>query len=1324
MRWCRTLFHWESWINQQTNIAMKLPPMPAALAAFVAAASILNAKPPAGLADSDWSGIRAAHERQRHAIVANPDGTHLARNPGQAWATRFDARGFTVTPDAGGWSWGLELVGHPDATAVRNDDGKISYVRGNGLTEWFVNDARGLEQGWTLDRRPDAAAPPRLDLVVRGGLRAQVSPDGASVAFLNETGATTLTYGGLKAWDADGKTLPTHFETGTDRVLTVAVDDTGARYPVTIDPLAYQAYLKASNTGAGDNFGQAVAISGDTVVVGAGYEDGAATGVNGYQWNNSALDSGAAYVFVRSGTTWVQQAYLKASNTEANDRFGIRVAVSGDTVVVTARNEDSAATGVNGNQADNSASNSGAAYVYVRSGTTWSQQAYLKASNTGANDVFGTSLAVAGDTVVVGAYAEASNASGVNGNQADNSMPSAGAAYVFVRSGTTWSQQAYLKASNPGSDRFAYSVAVSGNTIVAGAYFEDSNATGVNGSQSDNSATDSGAAYVFVRSGSTWSQQAYLKASNTGAVDNFGFSVAVSGDTVVVGASGEDSNAWGVNGYQADNSMASAGAAYVFVRSVTTWNQQAYLKASNTGANDQFGYSVAVSGDTAVVGAYLEDSDATWTDNGNQWNDWALDAGAAYVFARSGMAWSQQAYLKASNTGAGDNFGQSVAVSGDAVVVGAMLEDSAAVGIGGDQEDNSGFSSGAVYVYSSARPTNDDFANRINLGSSATATAAGNLLGATGEPNSSEPDLDDWQWFYVPMSPGVFISRDATVWYEWTAPAGSQWASVETSGPQVPMVVSAYTGTELSELSKVALNEQVVAGVPQVVTFQVTPGTTYQIRVAFWWWNYHFEPGLTFNLSLTSFGTPATAAQYLARGRALLGQGNYAVLDQAVADFTATLALSPTNEEAHLLRALANLLRLEGEPAFGQALGQLGASQTGSLLSEGTITVPEDAAGDPVYASGAHTTILINWVKNHLLPRLATVRSDLAAVTSNDFRVVLNPGEMGSMGVLVDKGDVLVFTAVTHGLEMLFNLIFTYDLDVSLNAMVALDKNGQLDAQHVLASTSSLLKFAASDRRPQFAAALRAMQQDYAAASDFIRNRRGDPAELMTEDLSTDPALDTEIRDTLASAVASLDGEVAHQGIRVNLSRLVATAVPMRDWMPEFRDREVMYGTLPDPTLDGVLPDRTGNRVYQMASIWGMAQYAEEFGDFLYFMTGTDDPSGDSDGDGRDNFSEWLALSDPITPDTVWQEFTHDVIAPGQNEVQLTFSRRKDLRDWKLQVAVSDDLAAWDHTENQVEMVGTPEDNGDGFTETVTYRLTNAAALASRKFMRVEAAPK
>jgi hypothetical protein len=463
---------------------------------------------------------------------------------------------------------------------------------------------------------------------------------------------------------------------------------------------AQQAYLKASNTGAGDQFGYSARVSGDTVVLGAPYESDNTTGVNGNQNDNSATNSGAAYVFLCDGTNWIQQAYFKASNTGGSDLFGGSVAVSGNTVIVGAPFEDSNATGVNGNQTNNSATDSGSAYVFVRSGTNWNQQAYLKASNTGAGDSFGWSVAVSGDTVVVGAPFEDSNATSVNGNQANNSAADSGAAYVFVHSGTNWSQQAYLKASNTGAnDVFGSAVAISGDTVVVGTYAEASHATGVNGNQSDNSAANAGAAYVFVRSGTNWHQQAYLKASNTAANDRFGASVAVSGDTVVVGADGESSNAAGVNGNQSDNSAANAGAAYVFVRNGTNWIQQAYLKASNTGANDYFGFALAVSGDTVVVGAYLEDSNATGV-NGSQGNNAAPASGAAYVFVRHGMNWSQQAYLKASNTGANDQFGSRVAISGDTVVVGAHQESSNATGVNGDQSDNSAFASGAAYVFS------------------------------------------------------------------------------------------------------------------------------------------------------------------------------------------------------------------------------------------------------------------------------------------------------------------------------------------------------------------------------------------------------------------------------------------------------------------------------------------------------------------------------------------------------------------------------------------------------------------------------------------------
>jgi hypothetical protein len=710
-------------------LMLTLIAVPARAGEPLAAAPADDALVPKGLAPSDWSSIRAAYEAGRHAVRADDaaPGHFVARNPGQQWLTRFDGRGFSTTPKAGDWSWGLDLVsyGRGDAqqtikgtACVQTNGGRVEYAWNPALTEWYINDQRGFEHGYTLRARPEGASGVNANgggmlhftLAVRGDLVPRVSENGRDVAFTSAAdGGTTLTYNNLKVFDADGVHLAASFQaittaTGTP-ALRLTIDDTNARYPLTIDPTAQQAFLKAflAPTTESDQFGSSVAVSGDTVVVGAQLEDSNATGVNGNQADDSAINSGAVYVFVRTGSTWTQQAYLKASNTGVNDQFGESVAVSGDTVVVGAYAEDSSASGVNGNQADNSALTSGAAYIFIRSpgGTTWTQQAYLKASNAGAGDFFGRSVAVSGDTVVVGAADEESNATGVNGNQADSSASGAGAAYVFVRSGITWTQQAYLKASNTGAnDSFGSSVAVSGDTVVVGAYLEDSNATGINGDQSDNSAGGSGAAYVFVRSGVTWTQQAYFKASNTGASDFFGRSVGVSGDTIVVGADGEDSNATGINGDQTDNIAGNSGAAYVFIRSPggTTWTQNAYLKASNTGANDQFGNSVAVSGDTVVVGASLENSNATGI-NGNQANNSAADSGAAYVFFRSGTTWTQLAYVKASNTGAGDFFGRSVAVSGDTVVVGAPLEDSNAMGVDGNEADNAATDSGATYVF-------------------------------------------------------------------------------------------------------------------------------------------------------------------------------------------------------------------------------------------------------------------------------------------------------------------------------------------------------------------------------------------------------------------------------------------------------------------------------------------------------------------------------------------------------------------------------------------------------------------------------------------------
>jgi len=491
----------------------------------------------------------------------------------------------------------------------------------------------------------------------------------------------------------------------------------GGSMPLGVAVISQQeAYVKASNTGASDVFGDSIALSsdGNTLAVGARGESSNATGIGGIQNNDTAAGAGAVYVFIRSGTTWTQQAYIKASNTEAGDAFGSSVALSGDgnTLVVGAPGEDSAATVIGGSQADNTATNAGAAYVFTRSGTTWTQQAYVKAFNTNLGDAFGTSVGLSGDgnTLVVGAPGEDSVGTGINGGlEADNSASAAGAAYVFTRSGIVWTQQAYVKASNTrivDQAQFGISVALSsdGNTLAVGAIDEDSAATGVGGNQADTTAANAGAVYVFTRSGVTWQQQAYVKASNTGAGDRFGFSVALSGDggTLAAGSRSEASNATGIDGNQIDNTAANAGAVYVFTRSGVTWAQQAYVKASNTGAGDLFGSSLALSGNsnTLVVGAPGEASAATGI-GGNQTDNTAANAGALYVFTRSGALWSQRVYVKASNTGTGDSFGRAVAVSNDGSTVagGASSEASAAIGVGGVQTDNTAPNAGAVYVF-------------------------------------------------------------------------------------------------------------------------------------------------------------------------------------------------------------------------------------------------------------------------------------------------------------------------------------------------------------------------------------------------------------------------------------------------------------------------------------------------------------------------------------------------------------------------------------------------------------------------------------------------
>jgi hypothetical protein len=411
------------------------------------------------------------------------------------------------------------------------------------------------------------------------------------------------------------------------------------------------------------------------LVVGAASEDGGTRGIGGDPNDRSRADSGAAYVLARDPAgNWSQQAYLKADNADTLDNFGYAVAISGDSIAVGAPQESSKAVGIAGDETDNSAAFSGAVYVFRRdSSEQWHQEAYIKASDSVAGITFGRALALDGDTLVVSAR-----------------RMLVGSVYVFRRDESgVWSQQATVTASDSAPDSgFGDSLALQGDTLIVGSPWHGG------------LFSRKGAVYVFERSGGAWSEKIRLQGSNTDDYDTFGSSVALSGTTLAVGAPGESSGAVGVDGNQSDNSKSESGAAYVFERGAGGWAQVAYIKASNTDSGDLFGDSVALSGDWLAVTAENEASVATGVD-GVQTDNSRPGSGAAYLFVRDADgSWSQELYLKATNADVNDRFGRSsAALSRAMLIVGAAFEDSNAVGVDGDQSNNTVSGSGAVYVF-------------------------------------------------------------------------------------------------------------------------------------------------------------------------------------------------------------------------------------------------------------------------------------------------------------------------------------------------------------------------------------------------------------------------------------------------------------------------------------------------------------------------------------------------------------------------------------------------------------------------------------------------
>ncbi len=567
---------------------------------------------PVGLPTSDWQKIESLIKQGDYRILRpTRDGTDSpadlpeAKNPAHHLRATFAPTGVSMaslgkTHDTWTWNLTLEKYGYgenldtPEPPDIVTSGNRIEYRRG-ALVEWYINDERGLEQGFTLSEAPPGHGhrPLRIQLGSSGSLVPTCSEDQQEILLAQSGGEYLLRYGGLVAWDATGKNLPARM-TVADRKLILEVDDQAALYPVTVDPTTE--YLTAKllpNDGSRYTwFGYSVSLSGDTVFVGAPANDGF---------------TGAVYVFVRQGEEWIQQGErLVANDFALYDRFGYSVSLWGEIAVIGSM------------FADGNMTNSGAAYVFVRSGETWSQQAKLVSDDGAGNDRFGVSVSVWGDMVLVGA----------NGVNSPVGFRWSGAAYTFVRVNGTWTQEAKLPSFCLTNCFFGGSVSLSRDTAIVGYTTRE---LGVYG-----------AVRAYIRNDGVWSHQQELT-PNDSKTFMYGFSVSLSGDTALVGSPADDDN-----GY-------SSGSVYVFARSNGAWSQQAKLLPNDGGqVHGAFGSAVSLSGDTALVGAMTQ-----------------YEIGSAYLFARTGTAWAEQSKLLAWDGSTGNLFGIAVGLSGDTAVVGA-----------------------------------------------------------------------------------------------------------------------------------------------------------------------------------------------------------------------------------------------------------------------------------------------------------------------------------------------------------------------------------------------------------------------------------------------------------------------------------------------------------------------------------------------------------------------------------------------------------------------------------------------------------------------------
>lgn len=477
---------------------------------------------------------------------------------------------------------------------------------------------------------------------------------------------------------------------GTQRTYVVTV--TRSAPELDLAPL----YAKATNTDSSDRFGTAIALDGDTLVVGAPFEDSAAVGPGGSQADNSAHDAGAVFVYSRSGGAvagWTLEAYLKAHNAGAGDRFGSALALDGDRLIVGAPGEDSSAAGALGNGQgvgfDNICGEAGAAYVFERTNGQWTQTAYLKGPSPRIGDAFGSAVALAGVRAAVGMPGEDSDGAGVGADPSSTGAHESGAVSTFRLGPAGWDADAFFKApASEAGDGFGSAVCLRGATLIVGTPGDDG---------ALNQISDAGAVHMFLDGNGAWVPGQTLRSPDPDIDDHFGAAIDAKAALLAVGAPGEDSGAQDVGGDTADNSALDAGAVFVFRDAPQVWTLEAYVKAPNTDPGDRFGSAVAIDQEVLLVGAPFERSSAAGI-NGSATDNSLYGAGAAYLYGRVDGTWQTAAYGKSLSPDPEDLFGNAVAIDGVTLAAAARKEDGAGTGFGGDPSDNLAADAGCVFV--------------------------------------------------------------------------------------------------------------------------------------------------------------------------------------------------------------------------------------------------------------------------------------------------------------------------------------------------------------------------------------------------------------------------------------------------------------------------------------------------------------------------------------------------------------------------------------------------------------------------------------------------